>query len=70
MVVCRDTLIVVDHPKGKGYSHDEATTQFETFLGQFTHQERIQDSVTRRPQTKLSTKDLMYLLVRRLLGKN
>lgn len=69
MVVCRDTSIVVDHPKGKGYSHEEATAQFEQFLSQFSHQERIQHSVTRRPQTRLSTKDLVYLLMKRLLGK-
>jgi hypothetical protein len=70
MVVCRDTSIVVDHPKGKRYSHEEATTQFEKFLNQFSHQERIQHSITRRPQTKLRTKDLVYLLAKRLLGRD
>lgn len=69
MVVCRDTSIVVDHPKGKGYSRDEASAQFSSFLNQFSHQERIQHSITRRPQTKLSTADLAYMLVRQLLRK-
>ena len=71
MLVLRDTSLLVDHPKGKGYSHEEAREQLLWFLNQMSPQEKIQTKITRikKPQP-LSTKDLLYLLVRRLSGKS
>lgn len=68
LLVLRDLSLEVSHPKGAGYGRDEATRQLEWFREQLTPQERIQWKITRIPQTKLKTRDLLYLLGRRLLG--
>jgi hypothetical protein len=70
MLVLRDTSLLVDHPQGKGYGQEEATEQLTWFLEQMTAQEKIQMKITRvkKPQP-LSTKDLLYLLGRRLIGR-
>jgi hypothetical protein len=66
MLVLRDMSLTVDHPKGTGYGHDEAKHQLEGFLTQFTRQERIQMTVTRKAKKNLRAKDLLYLLFRRI----
>lgn len=66
MLVLRDTSLQVHHPKGAGYGADEAAKQLEWFLKQFSAQERIQMKITRIPKTKLKTRDLLYLLARRI----
>jgi hypothetical protein len=69
LLVLRDTSLLVDHPKGKGYSHEEAREQLLWFLNQMTPQEKIQMKITRIKKTQpLSTKDLLYLLFKRLKG--
>ena len=70
MLVLRDTSLLVHHPKGKGYGREEAAEQFSSFLEQMTPQERIQMTITRvKKSSPLSTKDLLYLLKKRLLPK-
>ena len=69
MLVLRDTSITVDHPRGQGYGQEEATSQFEKFMEQLTPQEQIQLKVTRVRKTSPTTKDLLYMLGRRLVGK-
>lgn len=70
MLVLRDTSLMVDHPQGKGYGREEASAQFEWFIEQLTVQEKIQMKITRiKKPSPLSTKDVLYVLGRRLLGK-
>lgn len=67
MLVLRDTSITVDHPRGKGYGRDEAADQLDEFLTQLTPQEAIQMKITRKPKKHLRSRDLLYLLGRRML---
>ena len=70
MLVLRDTSLLVHHPKGKGYGREEAAVQLDGFLEQMTPQERIQMTITRmKKPTPLSTRDLLYLLAKRLIGR-
>jgi len=70
MLVLRDTALLVDHPRGQGYGQEEATEQLMWFLNQMTPQEKIQMKITRikKPQP-LPTKDLLYLVGKRLIGR-
>ena len=70
MLVLRDTSLLVQHPRGKGYGADEAKQQLDWFLQQMSPQEKIQMKITRvkKPQP-LSTRDLLYLLAQRLRGR-
>ena len=68
LLVLRDLSIEVSHPKGAGYGREEATRQLEWFRQQLTPQENIQWKITRIPQNRLKTRDLFYLLGRRLFG--
>jgi hypothetical protein len=71
MLVLRDTSLLVSHPKGMGYGQDEATQQLNWFLEQMTPQEKIQMKITRiKAPSPLATKDLLYLLARRLGGRS
>lgn len=67
MLVLRDTSLLISHPKGKGYGREEAGKQLDWFLEQLSPQERIQMKITRAKERKLRTKDLAYLLFRRLV---
>jgi hypothetical protein len=69
LLVLRDTSLVVNHPKSKGYDGEEANNQLTWFLEQFTPQEKIQMKITRvKTPRALTTKDLLYLLGKRLMG--
>lgn len=70
LLVLRDTSVHVSHPKGKGYGREEAAKQLEKFLRQLSFQEQLMLNITRRGNKPLSTKDLAYLLFRRLIGKD
>jgi hypothetical protein len=69
LLVLRDTSVEISHPKGKGYGREEAAAQLEDFMGQFSFAERLMLRLTRKRPAAISTKDLLYLLLRRLLGK-
>ena len=70
VLVLRDTSLLVQHPKGKGYGREDAAEQLASFLGQMTPQERIPMTITRvKKPAPLSTKDLLYLLAKRLFRK-
>lgn len=70
LLVLRDTSVNIVHPKGKGYGREEAGRQMEIFMKQLTFQEKLMLHLTRKRPSPLSTKDLIYLLFRRLTGQN
>lgn len=70
LLVLKDMSIHIDHPKGTGYGANEALAQSEAFSKQLTYHERLALKLIRKKNQLPTTKDLFYMLVRRLTGKD